>query len=85
MGDGTNDHAFTVALDSSENIYYAGLLFSGSWSDMALVKVNSQPKILINSPNQNEYYKITIPNFDISILESDINTTWYTLDFVFDW
>ncbi len=75
------DVAYGIAFDSSENIYLAGYTHKpGSYDDMCLVKYNSAPKIKINTPIQNNYYSIIAPNFEISILDSELDTTWYTLD-----
>jgi len=78
---GIDDFAFEIALDSSENIYLAGYTYNTtSWDDMCLVKYNSAPKIRINTPIQNKFYGIIPPGFDISILESELDTSWYSLD-----
>jgi hypothetical protein len=50
-------------------------------SDMRYFSVDTlSPIITINSPLQNEYFGSTAPNFDVSITEPNLNTTWYTLD-----
>jgi len=38
------------------------------------------PTIKINSPNPNEFIGSEAPNFNISIFEPFLHTTWYTLD-----
>lgn len=38
------------------------------------------PDITINSPITNQTFGISAPNFNISILDSDLNTLWYTLN-----
>ncbi|MFX1574563.1 MAG: SBBP repeat-containing protein [Promethearchaeota archaeon] len=76
-----NDIGYGLALDSSENIYLAGNTYNSvSLTDMCLVKYNSAPKIKINTPIQNNFYNISAPSYDISILDSELDTTWYTLD-----
>ncbi|MFX1481253.1 MAG: SBBP repeat-containing protein [Promethearchaeota archaeon] len=75
------DEAYGIALDSSENIYLAGYTNNPvSDYDMCLVKYNSAPKIKIDTPLHNEFYGIISPIFNISILESELDTAWYTLD-----
>ncbi len=38
------------------------------------------PDIIINFPKDNQIFGSTSPVFDISILDLDLNTSWYTLD-----
>ena len=38
------------------------------------------PNITIISPGQYDFFGSTAPNFEISIVEPNLNTTWYTLD-----
>ena len=38
------------------------------------------PDITINSPSQNEFFGSLAPNFDLSIIEGNKDTIWYTLD-----
>ncbi|MFX1497214.1 MAG: SBBP repeat-containing protein [Promethearchaeota archaeon] len=68
--------AYGIALDSNENVYVGG----ESDDNMCLVKYNLIPQISINSPNENEIFGSTAPNFDISIIDSDLDSRWYTID-----
>jgi len=49
-------------------------------SEVVVNKDVSAPMITINSPTANQYFGKDAPNFDLSISESNLNTTWYTLD-----
>ena len=68
--------AHGIALDSNENIYIGG----ESNDDFCLVKYNLVPQIVINLPNENEFFGSVSPNFDISITDSDLDSRWYTID-----
>ncbi|MFX0144936.1 MAG: hypothetical protein ACFE9C_12755, partial [Candidatus Hodarchaeota archaeon] len=59
-----------LAEDSLGNINYINL---------SLYKDTSLPEININLPQPNELFGSIAPDFDISITESYLNTTWYTL------
>jgi len=41
---------------------------------------NVPPDIIINSPSQDEYIGTVAPDFDLSINESSLDSTWYTLN-----
>ncbi len=41
----------------------------------------SAPDIFVISPIDNEFLGVSSPNFEISITESNLNTTWYSLDY----
>jgi len=50
-------------------------------SDLVYFSVDtSSPEITINSPGDSEFFGVSAPNFDLSINELNINTTWYTID-----
>jgi len=76
-GSGGIDRYYALKLDSSENIYLTGIY---NQEHSCLVKLNAVPKITIISPTQSEYYGSNSPNFNISILETDIDNRWYTLN-----
>jgi uncharacterized delta-60 repeat protein len=81
-GIGGNDYVYAIGLDSSDNIYLAGEIDdAGFYTDLYIVKLdNSPPVIAINSPNPNTFIGNVAPNFNISINELFLNSTWYTLD-----
>ena len=74
--DKSHTAAFGIALDSNENIYIGG----ESDDHFCLVKYNLVPQIVINLPNENEFFGSIAPNFDISITDSDLDSRWYTID-----
>jgi hypothetical protein len=78
---GYDDGGWGVVVDDFNNIYVTGYTraFLES-SDIILVKFIEVPEITIDSPIQSEFYGDSAPIFDISILGSNLNTTWYTLD-----
>ena len=50
-------------------------------SDIRHFSIDTEPpEIIITSPSQNQFIGSETPNFDISIVEPNLNTTWYTLD-----
>jgi len=59
------------ANDSAGNIGSAGVLI---YKDINI------PQITINTPLENEFFGSIAPNFDISIIESNLHSRWYTLD-----
>ena len=40
---------------------------------------DSPPNITINSPNSNDLFENNAPNYDITILEENLDTIWYSL------
>ncbi|MFX1281026.1 MAG: hypothetical protein ACFFA3_16875 [Promethearchaeota archaeon] len=46
---------------------------------LALIKDTYVPEINISLPQPNELFGAVAPDFEISILEAHLNTTWYTL------
>jgi hypothetical protein len=74
---------FTMPYDGSHTIKVFG---NDSMGDICHSNVRhfsvdtNPPKITINSPNQNEFFGIQAPNFDISIQEANLYYRWYTID-----
>ncbi|MFX0026846.1 MAG: hypothetical protein ACFE8M_10555 [Candidatus Hermodarchaeota archaeon] len=62
---------------NSKNELYIGGIGSGV---MFLEKYIQLPDISINYPSQNEFFSDLPPNFNIDIIESTLDTTWYTLN-----
>ncbi len=50
------------------------------FAEVTIKKDVSVPIITINNPQTNEAFGTTAPNFDISITELNLNTTWYSLN-----
>ena len=38
------------------------------------------PSIIVNSPSTDDYINSTAPNFDVTIIEVNLDNTWYTID-----
>ena len=72
-----------LTLDLDGNIYLTGYTasFGAGNNDIILVKYDTAiPKISITSPGDNEFIGSVAPSFNISIIESNLDTNWYTLD-----
>ncbi len=51
-----------------------------SFIDVLVVKDLIHPVVTINSPNKGEVFGSTSPDYDISIMESHLESYWYTID-----
>ncbi|HDZ16777.1 MAG TPA: hypothetical protein ENH75_00710 [archaeon] len=74
-----------TAVDSSDNVYLAGYTesYGAGESDMVLVKYGKDvttPIITIINPQNNEVLGATAPNFDITIVEPNLDKTWYSIN-----
>ncbi|MFX1489461.1 MAG: hypothetical protein ACFFBI_09955 [Promethearchaeota archaeon] len=49
-------------------------------SDIRYFSIDMLPTILINSPHQNSVFGTDAPDFNITIIESNLNESWYSLD-----
>lgn len=63
-----------IIIYTNDTVGNIALDFIDVWID------NIKPSIIINSPGQNEVFRNVAPNFNISIIEGNLDTTWYTLD-----
>ncbi len=50
------------------------------FKEINLTKDATFPQITINSPNPSAFFEEIPPNYDITIVEDNPNTTWYSLD-----
>ncbi|MHA2266676.1 MAG: beta strand repeat-containing protein [Promethearchaeota archaeon] len=51
-----------------------------NWEDLTVRKDIESPSIAINTPDPNELFGDTAPEFDVTITDSSgVNTTWYTI------
>ncbi len=66
-GDGIGDTPYTIP-GTAGNLDYLPI-----WDDIA-------PIIIINSPNPNDVFGNSAPNFDVTITEPNLDEMWYTLD-----
>ena len=55
-----------------------GILFESNLRYFTIDTIS--PIIAINSPSIDEYFRTSAPNFDISIIELNLNKSWYTID-----
>jgi len=72
-----------ITFDPLGNLYFVGytMSFGAGDYDICLVKYDlAAPQITINSPNQNELVGSVAPDFDLSIVEENLGTIWYTID-----
>jgi glycine cleavage system H lipoate-binding protein len=61
--------------------FYANDSFGNvDFSEVVVVKDLISPIVSINSPNNNELFGSSPPNFDITVTESNPDSMWYTLD-----
>ncbi|MFX1306441.1 MAG: hypothetical protein ACFFDG_06435 [Promethearchaeota archaeon] len=49
-------------------------------SEIRYFSIDSPPIITINKPNPNGIFGLNAPDFNISIIDLDLNETWYSLD-----
>jgi hypothetical protein len=78
----TGNTTFSVPDDGLHKIQVFGNNSLGTMysSEMRYFSINLLPLININLPTQNDVIGPSAPYFNISIIESNLNETWYTLD-----
>ncbi len=78
------DYGAGIVLDSQNNVYIVGSLWAGVNNyNTVLLKYaydTVAPIIIINSPHQNEIYGTNAPTYNITIIEKNLESTWYTID-----
>jgi len=80
---GSIDQSLWNALTEGDAIikFYANDTYENmGFAEVTIKKDITVPIITINSPQVNEWAGATAPNFDISITEPNLNTTWYSLN-----
>ncbi|MFX1574734.1 MAG: SBBP repeat-containing protein [Promethearchaeota archaeon] len=70
------NHLTDTALDSDNNVYISGY---GN-NDALLIKYSSKPKIIIESPQIGDFFGKNAPNFNLTIYEPNVDTSWYSVD-----
>jgi uncharacterized delta-60 repeat protein len=69
-----------IAIDSSDHLFVAGTYYN---EDVVLAKFGPDiydPMINVSNPEQNKAFGMNAPEFDISIIEPNLDSTWYTID-----
>jgi hypothetical protein len=62
-------------------IFYANdTLGNENSSQVTVIKSIDAPQIIINSPLGGQVFNATAPYFNVTIIESDLDTSWYTID-----
>ena len=82
-GGSLDESGNAIRLDTSEDIFVAGYTgsFGAGSNDMVLVKFdNNVPNITVESPIEYNFYGISAPTFNITIIEPNLQSAWYTLD-----
>ncbi|MHA1986926.1 MAG: beta strand repeat-containing protein, partial [Promethearchaeota archaeon] len=77
-----NQSAWDTLLNGTNSIrFYANDTMGNlNYQDVDIQKDILSPIITINSPTSNELFTHIIPQFDLTILEGNLNITWYTID-----
>ena len=79
-GYSSSDFCFGVARDTSNGIYITGRVRLGNNNDYFLVKYENLPIIKINSPKLYQFFAEQAPSFNISVIEPNLDSTWYSLN-----
>ncbi|MFX1566909.1 MAG: hypothetical protein ACFFCV_00920 [Promethearchaeota archaeon] len=53
---------------------------NSNWEEVTVRKDVLSPEITINLPGDNQIFTDRAPNFDLDIIEGNLDTIWYTLD-----
>lgn len=84
-GGNDEDSGLGVTVDSSDNVYLTGQTYSygAGGSDMVLLKYIPdiyEPLININNPLTNQVFGDIAPDYDIWVIEPNLDSIWYTID-----
>ncbi|GAG53631.1 unnamed protein product, partial [marine sediment metagenome] len=66
--------------DLNLRFYVNNTLGNSSYSEVTIKKDATQPLITIDSPLENELFGVSAPSFNLSIVEPNLDSVWYTLD-----
>jgi len=50
------------------------------FKDISIIKDTTAPIINIYSPTENEVFRFDAPDFNITVIDQSLNSTWYTID-----
>ena len=82
-GGALDDYGKGITIDSLDNIYLGGYTYSFGAGLMFLVKYapdTVKPVINIHKPTQDEKLGDQSPDYNISIVEENLESMWYTID-----
>jgi len=86
-GGSGSDVGFGITLGSFEQVYIAGYStsFGSGIPDNLLLSFlpdtdTVAPEIIIHSPTQDDIYDVFSPKYNISIIETNLASSWYTID-----
>ncbi|MFX1427975.1 MAG: hypothetical protein ACFFBE_16095, partial [Promethearchaeota archaeon] len=83
-GGSQQDIGAGAALDSQDNVYVVGSLWASANNyNTVLLKYAIDtlvPIVVINSPRESATYGTNAPNYDITVIEKNLDETWYSLD-----
>ncbi|MGB5910143.1 MAG: caspase family protein [Promethearchaeia archaeon] len=83
---GTSGSIDQIAWDNCEDGAVSITFFANNtdgyldYEEVIVYKESKVPEIIINLPKPNTYYGNLTCNFDLTIIEDNLNTTWYTLN-----
>ena len=66
--------------DLNIRFYVNNTLGNSNYSEVIIKKDTTQPLITIDSPLENELFGKSPPSFDLSVVELNISSMWYSLD-----
>jgi uncharacterized delta-60 repeat protein len=80
-----DDVPFDIELNSANKVFVGGYThgFCTGTGDMLLIKYEidlTPPLLSILDPTENDFCGVTGPDFELSISEDNIGSSWYTLD-----
>lgn len=72
----------SLTLESQSKIYLGGITtsYGAGDEDFSIVSLDILPQVIVNSPIQNTFFRNSAPDFNLTIIEPNLNASWYTLD-----
>ncbi|MHA1912961.1 MAG: hypothetical protein ACW97V_01195 [Promethearchaeota archaeon] len=51
-----------------------------NYEDVVVRKDSTAPTISINSPNTNDLFGTSAPSYDLTVVDGNLDSIWYSLD-----